>query len=65
MDFKYDARGLRVMSQPAAGTKTFYIFDGDTLLGEVQNTSGFPATAAYTWGANGLVSERLIGSTDR
>jgi RHS repeat-associated protein len=45
------------------GAKTFYIFDGDTLLGEVQNTSGFPTTAAYTWGANGLVSERLIGSS--
>ena len=62
MDFKYNAGGLRVMSQPAGGAKTFYIFAGGTLLGEVQGTAGNPATAAYTWGANGLISERLIAS---
>ena len=63
MTYGYDARGRRVMSQPAGGAKTFYIFDGGTLLGEVKNTTGNPATAAYTWGENGLISERLLTPT--
>lgn len=53
-----DGMGKRVMSQVGTGTKTFYIFNGDLLLGEVQNGV---ASAAYTWGADGLVSERIGG----
>ena len=56
-NFIYDARGLRVKGQIGTGTPTFYIFDGTTLLGEVQNNQ---PTAAYTWGADGLVSEALL-----
>ena len=63
MNYTYDARGLRVVAQPTSGAKTFYIFDGTTLLGETQNTAG--PTAAYTWGASGLVSERLLTGTPK
>lgn len=56
--YGYDARGLRVVSQVGIGGKTFYVFSGDTLIGEV-NGAG-QVQRAYTWGANGLVSERLV-----
>ena len=59
MTYGYNAGGLRVWSQVSGGSKTFYIFSGSTLLGEVQN--GIPAVA-YTWGASGLVSERLLSA---
>ena len=57
MTYGYNAGGLRVWSQASGAIKTFYIFSGSTLVGEVQN--GVPAVA-YTWGASGLVSERLL-----
>ena len=57
--YGYNAGGLRVWSQASGGSKTFYIFSGSTLVGEVQ--SGIPAVA-YTWGASGLVSERLLSA---
>ena len=56
--YGYGAGGLRVWSQASGAGKTFYVFSGSALLGEVQN--GVPAVA-YTWGASGLVSERLLG----
>lgn len=59
--YGYDARGLRVVSQVGLGTKTFYIYDGNTLVGEV-NGAG-QVQRAYTWGTDGLVSERLVGQS--
>ena len=60
----YGADGLRKASWPGtwngttrrydAGAKTFYIYSGDTLIGEIA-ANGTP-TAAYTWGAAGLIS---------
>jgi RHS repeat-associated protein len=55
--YGYDASGTRVVSQSGTAPKKFYIFDGDTLIGEV-GSSGV-VSAVYTWGADGLVSERL------
>ena len=62
--YKYDAFGRRVTSQtPAqltAGKKTYYIFDGQTLIGEFEGTGATAAiNTTYTWGADGLVSERI------
>lgn len=57
LNYGYDAAGLRVWSQVGAGAKTFYIFSGEQLIGEI--TPSGPK-AAYTWGADGLVSERLF-----
>ena len=59
--YGYDARGLRVVSQVGGGAKTFYVFDGGTLQGEVSAAGA--VTAAYTWGAAGPVSERLVPSS--
>lgn len=58
--YGYDGRDKRVWSQAGSAAKTFYLFDGDLLIGEVQN--GAPSMA-YSWGADGLVSQRLLGTT--
>ena len=58
--YGYDARGLRVMSRLNGGAATFYVFDGETLLGEVSASGS--VSAGYTWGADGLVSDRLVPS---
>jgi RHS repeat-associated protein len=57
--YNYDAYGKRLLSKPGttASTYTWYIFDGDRLIGEI-GTSG--VKAVYTWGTDGLVSERII-----
>lgn len=71
MAYTYDGLGRRVaglLTGAPIVQKTFYIFDGDLLLGEVQPgypmpppaPSGPQVKAAYTWGAMGLVSERLV-----
>jgi RHS repeat-associated protein len=56
--YKYDGGGHRVV-RAEGGQTTLYIFSGDTLIGEVAN--GAPS-AVYTWGADGLAAERLIGA---
>ena len=63
--YSYGADGLRKASWPGtwngttrhydAGAKTFYVYAGGALIGEIA-ANGTP-TAAYTWGAAGLVSE--------
>ena len=60
--YVYDAFGHRVYAYGFyRPTPTFYIYDGDLLLGEVQQINGSSnVSAAYTWGAAGLVSERLV-----
>lgn len=56
--YKYDGSGHRV-TRTEGGQTTFYIFSGDTLIGEIANNT---PSAAYTWGADGLVSQRLIST---
>jgi RHS repeat-associated protein len=53
--YKHDAYGRRVVR--SGSQTTFYIYSGSALIGEV--TAGSPS-AAYTWGMDGLSSERLI-----
>ena len=63
----YDGLGRRVrrseITEPYI-PKTFFIYDGDLLIGEVQvSTQGaVTPSAAYTWGAAGLVSERRLAT---
>jgi RHS repeat-associated protein len=65
--YEYDGLGHRFADWPYVSgnqKRLFYVFDGDLLLGEVQadqfgNTNPYPITA-NTWGAPGLVSERLV-----
>jgi RHS repeat-associated protein len=61
--YAYDNMGHRVKrtvpSGPNAGV-TFYIFAGDALIGEVDST-GTPKVI-YTWGVNGLISQRKISA---
>ncbi len=61
LTYEYDASGKRVLKflTDSPSTKTFYVFSGTGLIGEI--TSGSP-TYAYTWGSGGLVSQRAIGS---
>ena len=63
--YGYNAMGLRVHSVITPGgqptVNTFYVYDGDTLLGEVSSTG--TVNAVYTWGADGLASERLLPAT--
>ena len=61
MNYGYAASGLHVWSQVGSGTKTFYIYSGTQLLGEIQAGSSAPS-AVYTWGATGLISERLTAT---
>src|SRR5262249_47224842 len=58
---KYYAEGNRAMMRTSSSSPwTFYIFDGDLVIGEI-NSSG--ALMAYTWGADGLASERILSGT--
>lgn len=59
LSYRYDHTGKRVVRWATAlpAVKTFYVFSGDTLIGEV--TAGTPSYA-YTWGTGGLVSQRGI-----
>lgn len=56
--YKYDGSGHRVV-RTEGGQSTFYIFAGDLLIGEI---AGATPTVAYTWGADGLLVQRQIGS---
>lgn len=60
LTYGYDAGGKRVMRYPTSTStaKTFYVFSGSTLIGEV--ASGSPSFS-YTWGSVGLISQRNIG----
>ncbi len=62
LNYSYDASGKRVLRYPTGTTaNTFYVFSGDTLIGEV--SSGSPSYA-YSWGSAGLISQRTIGSNE-
>jgi RHS repeat-associated protein len=57
--YNYDVFGKRLLVKPStsSSTYTWYVFDGDKLVGEI-GTGG--AKVAYTWGADGIVSERIF-----
>lgn len=59
--YNYHFNGKRLLARPGSTTTNYrwYLFDGDMLVGEV-GTAG--AKVAYTWGADGMVSERIIPS---
>ena len=59
ISYAYDNMGHRV-KRTVGGVSTFYIFAGDTLIGET-DASGNPSVI-YTWGVNGLISARRISS---
>lgn len=46
---------------PVAGPTVYFIYSGDTLIGEI-DSAGVPI-AAYTWGPNGLISEHRFAVT--
>ena len=65
LSYSYDVYGKRIIAKPSgtASTWTWYLFDGDRLVGEIGLSGSTPTPkVAYTWGADGIVSERLIGS---
>ena len=53
--YGYGAGGVRIWSQTVS-TKTYYLIDGGTLLGEINPATTNPI-AVYTWGGTGLISE--------
>ncbi|MDD2942935.1 MAG: RHS repeat-associated core domain-containing protein [bacterium] len=58
--YKYDHRGLRLVSfQASEGQWVYYVFSGDSLIGEVRSNGN---QKAYTWGADGVVSIRDVTS---
>ena len=59
-DFNYMYDGKRYYSRPVLGSRVFYIFAGDTLLGEI--TTSTP-TIAYSWGPDGLISKRNLSAS--
>ena len=58
--YTYDAYRRRVVRRIGSNPRTIYIFSGSKLIGEIYNNS---ASIAYTWGPDGLVSERLLTGT--
>lgn len=54
----YRGDGLRAWKQPGGGSKTYFLYDGISVLCELDNTG--TVSAASTYGANGLLSR---GST--
>jgi RHS repeat-associated protein len=59
ISYAYDNMGHRV-KRTVNGVSTFYVFAGDTLIGET-DASGNPSVI-YTWGVNGLISARRIST---
>ena len=59
VSYGYGASGLRTWSQSGSNAKTFYLYDGPLLIGEITSGATPIPKAVYTWGAHGLVSERL------
>lgn len=62
LSYRYDYSGKRTLRWPTGttGQQTFYVFSGDTLIGEIY--SGSP-TYAYTWGSGGMTSSRSLASS--
>ena len=56
MSYAYDAFGRR-MSKTVGSSTTYYLYDGDALIAEVDASTN-QVTRSYTWGADGLVSDR-------
>ena len=56
MSYAYDAFGRR-MSKTVGSSTPYYLYDGDALIAEVDASTN-QVTRSYTWGADGLVSDR-------
>ncbi|HET6387585.1 MAG TPA: RHS repeat-associated core domain-containing protein, partial [Armatimonadota bacterium] len=54
--FTYDSAGRRV-SKTAGGVRTYYLYDGDNLIAELNGLG--QVQTIYTWGAAGLISDRI------
>lgn len=61
LSYGYSFSGKRVMKYPTSNpsARTFYIFSGIDVVGEVSSDS---PNVAYTWGSSGLISQHDIGS---
>jgi RHS repeat-associated protein len=61
----YNAEGLRGATRASGSGQpnTFYIYDGDRVIGEINSSTGL--LAAYTWGPGGIVSERILSGTPK
>ncbi len=44
------------MSKTVGSSTTYYLYDGDALIAEVDSSTN-QVTTAYTWGADGLISD--------
>lgn len=62
VSFAYDAAGRRV-SKTVGGRTTHFIYDGQVLVCEVDAATG-QVLRSYTWGATGLLSDR-VGAQSR
>jgi len=59
--YYYQPGGLRHYSSVGTGTERFYVYAGDTLIGEISANAGIATPdVSYTWGADGLISKRDI-----
>ena len=58
--YTYDALG-RLATRTAGGVTTLYLYDGGTLIAEAD--AGGTILRSYSWGATGLVSDRVAGSS--
>lgn len=60
INYRYNANGLRAYYSDNTGKKRYFIFAGDTLIGEV---TGSTPSVVYTHGATGLISQRILTGT--
>jgi|GEM_PF-1300477 len=58
--YTYDSAGRRI-SKTVNGVSTFYLYDGDALIAELDSQGNI--TRTYTWGALGLISDRIPGQS--
>ena len=63
----YRSDGLRAWKQNADGVRTYFLYDGDKLVCELQLTGtegnyGLAVSASTTWGPNGL-ADRYVNAT--
>ena len=52
----YNGDGLRAWKQDSLGNRTYFVYDGTNVIGELNATGNLGVV--YTWGANGLLSRK-------
>ena len=52
----YRSDGKRAWKQNSSGTRTYFLYDGDAIVAELDGNGA--VTFTNTWGANGLISRR-------